>query len=366
MKALKNVRTVACISAVLFVVALALLWWPEWLVNQYSGKPLSRLEYTNAVDEYRKTLAQIIGGFALLVGLYFTWRTTKAAEDGRITDRFSKAVEQLGATSKEGARQIEPRLGGIYSLERIAMDSKRDAKAIIEILCAYVRENSPRKYPECDETGVPIAPDPQRIKVGTDIQAILYILSRFRPQFRNDASLIFDINSTELYQADLSNCSFDGADLHRAYLERAEMTKINLESADLSGAYIFRGKLSKAKLQEASFYRANLMKADLYGADLQGTNLAEANLSGANLRNSIMGLIGNSSTNLRGTNLNGTNLAGVDLSFVSNLSAAQVQSAQIDERTVLPLAVKKEMRSLDIRIPYSAEPDDTSSSGAPV
>ena len=76
---------------------------------------------------------------------FFIWRTTRTAEDGRITDRFSTAVEQLGATNKDGSKQIEPRLGGIYSLERIASDSKRDARTILELLCAYVRENAPRQ-----------------------------------------------------------------------------------------------------------------------------------------------------------------------------------------------------------------------------
>jgi hypothetical protein len=186
---LKRLYTAAALSALSIVLLSALLWMPEWMVNQYRGNALSRIEYTNAVDEYRKTLAQIVGGCALLIGLYFTWRTTRAAEDGRITDRFSRAVEQLGATNKDGSKQIEPRLGGIYSLERIARDSKRDGRAITEILCAYVRENAPRKYVDTDESGYPIEQEPERVKVGTDIQAILNLLSRFRPQFRDDPTL---------------------------------------------------------------------------------------------------------------------------------------------------------------------------------
>ena len=59
------------------VLWFLLLWVPEWMVNQYQGGPLARLDYTKAVDDYRKTLAQILGGLALLVGLYFTWRTTR-------------------------------------------------------------------------------------------------------------------------------------------------------------------------------------------------------------------------------------------------------------------------------------------------
>jgi hypothetical protein len=338
--------TAAVVVAVAIVLLLTLLWAPEWMVNQYKGKPLTRIEYTNAVDEYRKTLAQILGGLALLVGLYFTWRTTKAAEDGRITDRFSKAVEQLGATNKDGDPQIEPRLGGIYSLERIARDSRRDARAIIEILCAYVRENAPREYQQTDESGMLIGEEPERKKIGTDIQAILNLLSRFRPQFRNDPSLVFDLNNTKLSMADLSGCELDSADLRRTHLSRADLSNGRLESADLTHAILSRAKLIKANLSHSCLYRAKLMNADLYGANLLGANLSEANLTKANLKKAVMGLIGNESTNLRDTNLKDANLIGVDLTYVSGLSAKQVLAAIRDETTILPEAVVKEMRSL--------------------
>jgi hypothetical protein len=99
MRCLKILRTIIVVAVVLAALWLVLLWVPEWMVNQYGGGTLSRLDYTKSVDDYRKTLAQILGGFALLVGLYFTWRTTKAAEDGRITDRFSKAVDRKRLTN---------------------------------------------------------------------------------------------------------------------------------------------------------------------------------------------------------------------------------------------------------------------------
>ena len=74
-----------------------------------------------------------------------------------------------------------------------------------------------------------------------------------------------------------------------------------------------------------------------------------------------MGLIKKRSTNLRDTNLKGAKLFGVDLSYVSGLSADQILSAQIDERTVLPVAVKKEMISRGIPIPYSGQSESPSS-----
>ncbi len=47
-------------------------------------------------------------------------KNAKAAQDKQITERFTKAIELLGSEN------ISIRLGGIYALERIAMDSLKD------------------------------------------------------------------------------------------------------------------------------------------------------------------------------------------------------------------------------------------------
>ena len=39
------------------------------------------------------TLAQILGGAAMLSGLYFTWRTLQVNRAGQITERFTRAID---------------------------------------------------------------------------------------------------------------------------------------------------------------------------------------------------------------------------------------------------------------------------------
>ena len=75
-------------------------------------------------------------GILLLGGLYLTWRRVTAIEEGQVTERFTRAVEQLGS------EQLTIRLGGIYSLERIARDSQKDHWTVMEVLTAVVRERS--------------------------------------------------------------------------------------------------------------------------------------------------------------------------------------------------------------------------------
>src|SRR5829696_4544815 len=105
-----------------------------------------------------------LAGAVGLVGLFFTWRSLRQAresqaqtqentqrtleltEQGQITERFTRAIDQLGATDETtGKPRLEIRLGGIYALERIAWDSpERDYSTVIEVLTTYVRENTPQ------------------------------------------------------------------------------------------------------------------------------------------------------------------------------------------------------------------------------
>src|SRR5918994_5532670 len=94
------------------------------------------------------TLAHILGGTALLSGLYFTWRTLQVNREGQITERFTRAIEQLGATHDDKSKNLELRLGGIYALERIARESKEDHWSIMEVLTAYVRQHAPWRPPD--------------------------------------------------------------------------------------------------------------------------------------------------------------------------------------------------------------------------
>ena len=120
---------------VLVLVVLALWHVPQWQAEHVKEDPYQLAKLT---DEYRRTLAQILGGLGLLYGLYLGWRRVRAAEEGQITDRFTKAIAQLGD------KEMAIRLGGIYALERIARDSEKDHGPIMEVLTAYVRQRAPR------------------------------------------------------------------------------------------------------------------------------------------------------------------------------------------------------------------------------
>jgi hypothetical protein len=127
---------------------------PKWQLTNYQdialleGKEKILLE-----DNLRQTLIKLIGGTIVLIGLYLTYRRMLTSErqvvtmeSGQMTDRFTRATDQLGAIDNDGNPNIPIRLGGIYALEQITND--RPDKffwTVMEIFSAYVRHNAPRK-----------------------------------------------------------------------------------------------------------------------------------------------------------------------------------------------------------------------------
>jgi hypothetical protein len=98
----RTARVLGVVTLFAAVVALLLLFL-DWYIAP-----------TKASDKKDLVLAmaQILAGTALLSGLYFTWRTLQVNREGQITERFTRAIEQLGATHDDNSNNLELRLGG--------------------------------------------------------------------------------------------------------------------------------------------------------------------------------------------------------------------------------------------------------------
>ncbi len=89
------------------VVVLGVVLLPKYLLAwDLDGGP-APTDRAKAVNDIRTTLLQGLGGAALLVGAYFTWRQLQVAREGQLTERFTTAVGQLSNPS------VDVRLGGI-------------------------------------------------------------------------------------------------------------------------------------------------------------------------------------------------------------------------------------------------------------
>jgi Pentapeptide repeats (8 copies) len=202
-------------------------------------------------------------------------------EQGQVTDRYTKAIEQLGSG------KLDVRIGGIYALERIARDSARDHPVIMEVLAAFIREHSDEQWP-LPEPGAETPDHATR----PDVQAAATVIGR------RDVSR--DREPANLAGADLTGAHLTSAHLTSADLTGANLTIADLDGAHLSGAHLTSANLTSADLTGADLTGADLTGADVSGADLSGVDLASAHLNGADL----------SGTRLSGANLSGAHLTG--------------------------------------------------------
>jgi len=264
-----------------FAVLLVALWFGPELQVKHLSQGVARKDVPALVNEYRRTWAQILGGFFVLLGLYFTWRrveisqkTLETQQDQQVTERFTRAIDQLGATDDDGEPRLEIRLGGIYALERIAWDSPgRDYSTVVEVLTAYVRANAPYPPKGSPDPGAVANEASEQKEPSADIQAILDVLGR-REEDR--------VPEEYRVRPDLRR-----TDLFRANLTKANLTEANFFRANLIGAYLIRADLKKANFFQADLKRANLRGADLRGADLERTDLERTDLERADLRGAI-------------------------------------------------------------------------------
>ena len=249
----KRTARVLGVLTLFAVVVTLLMVFLDWYVAP--NKPDERKDLV-------LTLAQILGGTALLSGLYFTWRTLQVNREGQLTERFTRAIDQLGATDdKTGRPQLELRLGGIYALERIDKESPERAyhRTVMDVLTAYTREDASRDRGEYSRREPP-----------ADIQAILNVLNR-----RQEGGVPKD----PVHHLDLRGAYLEGASLVGAALEGANLERSNLRGAALEGA-----KLQAARLQDADLRGAYLQVANLRGAKVTEEQLAAArSLQGATM-----------------------------------------------------------------------------------
>jgi Pentapeptide repeats (8 copies) len=267
------------LAPVTLVVVVLILGWafifevPNHLVPR--DLVPSGVERVKARHDDRATLLQSLVGVLVLLGAYLTWQQVRVSREGQITDRFTRAIEQLGSN------KVDVRLGGIYALERIAKDSPADRDVIIEVLSAYIREHGTWREPTT--SGVLVSASawdlpPLRARAA-DVQAAIIVLGR-TPR-SGDAELW--LSDVDLRRARLENACLNGARLSRAHLEASALNGAQLQDAALWAVHFEEAILENANLVNAQLNSATLNKAHLRGARLEGADLRGASFSEADL-----------------------------------------------------------------------------------
>lgn len=211
--------------------------------------------------------------------------------EASFSERYTRAIEQLGASDAKGAKKIEVRVGAIIELGLIARESQRYHWPVMQALSTYLREDAAT----WKRTTLRVVPRPE------DWDAIIRILQS-RDATRDGPGNHLDLTGVQLYRADLRGANLRGA-----------------------------------KLTAADLFEADLSNSDLTEAILAGANLRGSDLSGTNLRGSYLGELEHvNRARLDYVFLDGADLRGANLSFTSGLSRENLQGAHVDSTTVLP------------------------------
>jgi hypothetical protein len=282
------------LAAFLVLIVASVLWLPREIVeldrDRRAPQALTQAEGVTARNDVRVILLQGVGGLALLLGAatgaWATLRQIQVSSEGQITERFTRAVEQLGSA------EVDVRIGGLYGLQRIAEDAVVERGPIAEVLSAYVRNRAPWPPPPGSGAGDGSV---THLRVRSpDVQAAMSVLGGsgdWRPGDELQIGAV-DLRRAYLIRSDLAGTYLHGAQLDGAWLRASHLAGANLHEASLRGAH----------LRDVDLTHADLRKADVRGADLRGADLRHARLYGADLRGA----------RLEGADLRDARLQGAD------------------------------------------------------
>jgi hypothetical protein len=252
-------RRVVWVIAAVIIVPLAIWLLPIWLNNPVVIDQASPLKIGDWLAAKNATRAAMVALLIALVGagtFLYTVNSYRLARVGQVTDRYSKAVDQLGSD------KTEVRVGGIYALKKIVRDSPEDEAAVVDVIVAFLREKRSRGSGNTEPvTGLP------------DVNAALKVLGELSPDAEVRA---LNLRSLDLCGATLTRANLAGCHLEDSLLDGVSLIGANLRAAHLNGVSMRNSMLSTANL-----LYADLDGADLDGADFLGTKIIPDQLSTA-------------------------------------------------------------------------------------
>lgn len=245
--------------------------------------------YVRAADEEKKaevvkTMLEGIGGFAILVGLIFTWleltNTRTATEEGQRADRFTAAMEGLAGDAAES------KAASVVVLSELAeADPAVYAKPVQEALTAFVRRSFPTAPRGNSGTGAISGAETSARGVATP-EPVPYearlALDALLNQPRPDGECL------DLSRLDLRGV---GSVFRNRTITNVCFNSSLLTDVAFSGSHVedttFRGSdLDRARFVDSTVRCVRFVGASVAGADFRGSTLTQvgfdlADLSGA-------------------------------------------------------------------------------------
>lgn len=307
-------------------------------VTVLSGEPTNMTYWVAAGEEFELPLRSALVGTEYNVPEYMenkddveivdkyettTWPEKKTEIEWRNENLEIKPTDKVESEGdwqvfKQTLPNLEVRIGAIYSLERIAQDSLRDHIQIMEILCAYIRENAKSSNLEPSRK-LPTRPIPRE-----DIQTVITVLGRrdarqksmeFKQRYR------LDLRRTDLSGVNFSNGYFLGTMFHDCRLEACIFNKTNLEGTQFYRALLDFAFFWKSNLRGTRFDRSRYQTRNSVGSPTPRGNedaifINGADFSGALISPYLTRIFGTRDTKLEGAKIDFDKLDSAKLNLM--------------------------------------------------
>ena len=83
----RGTTTAIAILLIMLVSFVVLVFGPQYELSLFPNQNAFEKDIPQLTNEYRRTWATAIAGLVLIIGLYFTWRTVHATQEGQRTER---------------------------------------------------------------------------------------------------------------------------------------------------------------------------------------------------------------------------------------------------------------------------------------
>lgn len=301
------IATFFVVAAILVFIIIPTLYKVALLVS--FGNPSS--------DDLR---AALLGVGAILATPFVIWRLwtshisalsaqkqASIAADTLANTTFSKAVEQLGAMRTQGSigedrpsKNLETRLGAIFTLTELANTESRFHFSVVETLAAYIRENSKRGNSLPYELPAPThifefgsvgTTYEQKVrewldnepKLSSDILAALYSLSILSSDKKRDGRLDLSnvsIRNSELQWLKFSHVTLDSSQLECTVFVSIFLNDVLFQNVRANCCRFFSGKLENCFFKNSCFNSSGFDGLEIIDTRFIGTEFCSASMAG--------------------------------------------------------------------------------------
>lgn len=292
----------------IFTVSLIFVLWPlsnTIAIWQTGGQNIAdNNERVKRENEIRTSFIQLVGGAVILMGVYFTWRRTIAAENentiqkaGLITDKWDHAIGHLNTRSPATI------IGSSIFLRQIAREEVDQSENVANFVGTYLREHLYHELGDKEKTAQ--RPFPQSFS--SLIKTLEFAISQCPNSY------------LDLSHVDLRNAEFRFMKLPRLRVIESSFSNYRCWQKWQSGVLFPKdtATFTRVDFHDSLFVSVQLSCCAFQYVDLTNSKFVESNLAGAIFR-------GN--TDLTGADFATSEIDGCDFSGAIGLTKDQFSS----------------------------------------